>query len=147
MADRFGDRRNYASLRMIACLMEFIRDPMDPNTSWLDDPYVFDQFFTAATLILRELRPAGDATAARREHWEPFKGKQLATVMMGHVELASAELPLERRRFPAEHIKADLGDDVVKRMGKQTGTDYVSFDLNIPDDMARVARNSRKDDK
>ncbi len=120
---------------------------MEPDTSWLDDPYVFDQFFAAVTLILKELRPAGEASADRRERWEPYKGKALAAVMMAHIEHASPELPLEPRRFPAEHIRADLGDAVVKRMGKHTDTEYESIDPNNPEDMARAAAKSAKPDR
>lgn len=59
--ERFGNRRNYAVLRLISSYMDALYKPGDLDASWLDDPYIFAQLERAVALMFDQLRPAGDA--------------------------------------------------------------------------------------
>src|SRR5216684_140146 len=55
--ERFGNRRNYAVLRLISSYMDVIHNPTNLEASWLDDPYVFAQLAKAIMVVFDQLRP------------------------------------------------------------------------------------------
>ena len=58
--ERFGGRQNYALMRMIGAATNIVWNPLDPDKSWLEDPYVFQQTVNAMNAILEAFRPEGD---------------------------------------------------------------------------------------
>ncbi len=121
----FGNRRNYAVLRMISSLMEMIRNPAAPDIDWLDDPYSFDQLLKAISMVLEELRPPGDRVPPHLA--DPIEARVaelqpniVAGELLFAVKDASAELPLSSSS-PAPLIHADLGDAAARIGGPRRG--------------------------
>jgi hypothetical protein len=115
--ERFGNRRNYAVLRLIASYMDVLYKPGDLNASWLDDPYVFAQLEKALALTVEQLRPPGDATPPVQDALalapDTFQGAQIGAAWLQAVKTAEAGvLPIttsEDKRLAA-HIRSDLGE-------------------------------------
>lgn len=124
----FGNRRNYAVLRLISTLMEAIRNPANPNADWLDDPHAYDQLLQAIAQVLGALRPSGGVAAAsqsaRETHPEipamlvDAEGIIAAWLLLNLTKWAPAQLPLPNAAAPQQpkwrqnlpHIRDDLRD-------------------------------------
>src|ERR1051326_9145602 len=133
----FGNRRNYAVLRMISCLMELVYNPDNPDAEWLDDPFTFDQLLKAIAEVLQQFRPPGDPMSP---DIDPPLGRYIrenqyyghASVWLNALKQAPNALPIPKQPFPlqgendrlreaymfnytAPQIRADLGD-IVERI-------------------------------
>jgi hypothetical protein len=114
--ERFGNRRNYAVLRLISSYMDAMHNPTNLEASWLDDPYVFAQLAKAIIVMLDQLRPPGDPTppisSALALAPNTYQGDQVAAYLLQAVKDASpGTLPTKTDKFwPAALIRADLGE-------------------------------------
>jgi hypothetical protein len=112
----FGNRRNYAVLRLISSYMAVIHNPTNLEASWLDDPFVFAQLAKAIMVMLDQLRPPGDPTppisSALALAPDTYQGDQVAAHLLQAVKEASpGRLPTKTdKSWPAAIIRADLGE-------------------------------------
>jgi hypothetical protein len=158
----FGNRRNYAVLKMISALMEIMRPAVpwsfsgvdsdaaagtDPQKDWLDDPYAFDQLLKAVSGVMEELRPLGPPVAPLSNNpIENFanetEGSRRAADLLFAIKDAPTELPLDSRS-PAPLIRADLGA-VALRIGAQPGTRLVRGGA---DDLRKAAEELEQEEE
>jgi hypothetical protein len=126
MFERFGGRRNYALMRLIAAAMDqalSISHPLDRNPDWSADPFKYDQFVRVVRYLLEEFRPPGDRDYPTddeiRRMWLGSQGEQAAAGALLEIKGASPELSLDPKNInPA--IRSDLGA-WVDRIGRQPG--------------------------
>ena len=114
--ERFGGRENYAVLRLIGTCLDSGFNPLNPDASWRDDPYVFQQTLEAVTVVLKAFRPPGDPNLTEGgempEAAAPIQGIERASIVLDSVATADKELQLNwdgERNKPAA-IKDGLGD-------------------------------------
>jgi hypothetical protein len=120
----FGNRKNYAVLRLISCVMETVHDRERPEATWIDDPVLFGQLLSAIVTILQELgppllpadqQPEGTTRAGspvRGEHYRgEINGYLRGSIQLNKVREAGNQLPLPPDSAdPAPFIRDDLAE-------------------------------------
>jgi hypothetical protein len=121
---KYGTRRNYAVLRIIASLMESFHKPGRENVDWLDDPEAFQQLVRAVNVVLRELAPADAVGESQTDLQEgdqlhkfsdnllrsPMRGTLRARALLGSIHNADPALPVPPdAKDPSPFIRSDLG--------------------------------------
>jgi hypothetical protein len=77
IADRFGDRRTYVLMRMMADAIHFGHKRGNPL--WLESPLEFEKAISAALLVLEAIRPDGDLpTDALTTRHHQVQGERVA---------------------------------------------------------------------
>jgi len=158
----FGNRRNYAVLRMISCLMELVYNPDKPNAEWVNDPFTFDQLLKTIAEVLQQFRPPGDPHAPPdidplgrdiRENQYHFH----ASDWLNALKQAPDALPIQKQQLPlqgendrlrrvhmfnytAPQIRADLGDVVERIEVDQESTVKEEIDREKPKRKKRARR-------
>jgi hypothetical protein len=128
ISDAFGDRRNYALMKMISSVVEAVvnRKILSAVTAkqlkklhWLDDPYAFDQAIRAIAAVLDAIRPPGEIPQSLDEvldqYGGTFQGKFNAIETLRDIQTASDQLPLPstkgtRHQHKMSALKSDIGD-------------------------------------
>jgi hypothetical protein len=129
IAEGFGNRRNFALMKVLSMMIELKRRPDQPSIDWLEDPWLFNQVVVSLNAILEGIRPVGEinppdhlfgepGAAYLKDHREMntpefhqfFAGQQAAALLDG-IHKADPALPLKgdtaaQRR---SKLKADLG--------------------------------------
>lgn len=146
--EKFGGRRNYAVLRLIADVMQVICNPFRPGSDWLDDPYLFDQLVKALAPVLESFRPPGDPMLSH-----PDEGMRLAAELQSStvaanavlaIRHAPAELPLDPEKNPYPLIRSDLGSVVAERANDRPGLRVATGDAS---ELRRIAAEMEKEEK
>jgi hypothetical protein len=128
LIERFGGRKNYGLLRLIGSCLDANFNPNDPEATWLDDPYVFDQTLQAVVAALQAFRPKGnpkfkDPQSPMMEAAAELQGVEGAGRRLQAVISADDQLLLDTRgnKNVAAFIKEALGD-LVERVSIVEGT-------------------------
>ena len=122
LIERFGGRQNYAMLRLIGSCLDVNVNPNDLDSSWLDDPYVFEQTVKSVVSVLGAFRPPGDPEfkdpdAPMLEAAAPIQGMERAAYGLFEVISASDQVLIDASGSVdvASAIKDDLGP-LIKRV-------------------------------
>jgi hypothetical protein len=113
----FGDRRNYAIMKIIANTITSIQNlgSTAAKASWLDDPYSFDQAVRGVNAVLEAMRPKGKVVTDPRHPEDEGglrQGELQAIHLLTEIQTAEPGLPLgkgTRHQHLLKRLRADLG--------------------------------------
>lgn len=130
ISEKFGNRQNYALLRMLASLFD---QAPNERKSWLYDPDNFNHVCDSITRVLLALRPPGADAPDDRDR---FFGELNASAVADELGAADAAMPPDESANTLNFIKADLGD-VADRLKALQGSGMG------PGERARIRRSKK----
>lgn len=88
--DVFGDKRNYAVMRLIGSTIESIRPVGATDVDWLSDPFLFDRAVNGVNAVLTLIRPKG-RPPRKKSRWKVggFLGEVAANDLLREVQAAA----------------------------------------------------------
>ena len=135
ISDAFGDRRTYLIMKMIAMGINLPRMNIEPDVSWLDDPYYFDLSIGTALSILEAIRPKGEITSPENDIVRlvaDARAEGTAQSLWGKVLRADPSLPItagSKYQHWFAMAKADLGK--IPERAEETMKEY--WDATFPE--------------
>ncbi|WP_336488832.1 hypothetical protein [Methylobacterium nigriterrae] len=113
VSDIFGNRRDFALMKLIYSTIETISNLNKPDADWLEDPYRFDQAFKAVTAIFESIRPPGAVPEGAEAHDRGGQKRGLGAAFMALDEVMRANpgaaFDEKEHKLRAATLATDLG--------------------------------------